>query len=471
MTTIIWFREDLRLADQAALAAAAAKEGPVVPVYVLDDESPGKWKTGGAQRWWLHHSLAALGQALEKCGSRLILRRGRASQEVAALAAEVGAERVHAVRHHEPWWRAEQEALAERLELVLHPGRLLVPPGAVETSSGTPYKIFTPFWRALQQHLPPPEPQPAPERLQAPASWPDSEALGDWGLLPTKPNWAAEFGDWWTPGEAGGHERLLHFAEKVEVYAEGRNLPFEDSTSRLSPYLHMGELSPAQVWHAVHKGRSREEVERYLFELGWRDFSTRVIRQYPDYGDTPARDFYARMDLTDHTKGEGRAALEAWRHGRTGYPIVDAGMRQLWRIGWMHNRVRMIAAQFLIKHLLIDWREGAAWFWDTLVDADYGNNMQSWQWSAGTAVDSTPFSRMMNPKTQSPKWQAADYIRHWVPELAELPNSAIHVPWEADDAVLAKAGVRLGETYPQPLVLHKEARERALATFREAKAA
>ncbi|MBV7255602.1 deoxyribodipyrimidine photo-lyase [Pacificimonas sp. WHA3] len=467
MTSIIWFREDLRLSDQAAVRAAASA-GPVIPVYVLDDQSAGDWKMGGAQRWWLHHSLRSLSADLREKGLKLILLRGEASVKIGALADKLGIETVHAIDHHEPWWKDQQEMLAERLDLQLHPGRLLAEPGTVTTKAGSLYKIFTPFWRALQEVLPPPEPQRRPARMDAPDTWPGSDDLDDWDLLPTDPDWSTGF-DEWTPGEAGASARLHDFADRVADYADGRNLPSEDLTSRLSPHLHMGEISPAKVWHVVAKNRQWQTVETFLSELAWRDFCAQTILTFPNYGDTPGRDQFRKLDWTDLRTSEGKAHLKAWQTGRTGYPIVDAGMRQLWATGWMHNRVRMIAAQFLIKHLLIRWQEGERWFWDCLVDADYGSNAQNWQWSAGSGIDSHPFHRMMNPKSQSPKWESAGYIREWVPELSGLSDENIHIPWEADDEALAAAGVTLGDTYPEPVVNHGAARERALAAYRRAK--
>ena len=450
--TILWLRRDLRLADQAALAAAA-HEGPVIPVYILDDETPKHRAMGGASRWWLHHSLAALDAALRAKGSRLILRRGGAEATLAALAEETGATRVHCLRHYEPWWRNAERAVAKRLDLVCHDGNYLAPPGSITTGGGSPYKIYTPFWRALQQHMPPPAPHAAPRDIPAPAHWPKSDSLGDWGLLPTKPDWAKAFADDWTPGEAHAHRRLDAFREDVGDYAETRNLPSVEGSSRLSPHLHFGELSPAQVWHAVG---DRPLV--FLGEIGWRDYAQNVILQLPDYA---ARNGRAAFDAMPWRDGpEARADLRAWQQGRTGYPIVDAGMRQLWTTGWMHNRVRMITASFLIKHLLIDWREGERWFWDCLVDADYGNNSVNWQWTAGSGIDSNMFPRIMAPLTQSPKFDAGDYIRLWVPELANIGDAAIHDP-EA-------SGCRPTE-YPAKLIGHREARERALAAYARTK--
>jgi deoxyribodipyrimidine photo-lyase len=443
---ILWLRQDLRLSDQRALLAAV-EQGPVVPLYVLDDDTPGDWRVGGAQRWWLHYSLAALDEMLRARGSRLILRRGRAAETVAQVAKETGATMVHAVRHYEPWWVEAERALAERTNLVLHDGNQLAPPDTVRTGSGGFYKIYTPFWRCLSAMMPPPESLPAPDRIPAPESWPESDALESWKLLPTKPNWAAQFGEFWTPGEIGAHAALDSFAAKVGRYHDARNLPSEPGSSQLSPHLHFGELSPAQVWHRLAEAGAG--LDTFRKELSWRDFTTGVIARDPDYAIRHGR---AAFDRFPWRSAPGD--LEAWQQGRTGYPIVDAGMRQLWAIGWMHNRVRMIAASFLVKHLLIDWREGERWFWDTLVDADYGNNAQNWQWVAGTGVDSSPFSRIMAPLVQSEKFDAGDYIRRWVPELANLSDAEIH------DPVDRPAG------YPEKLIGHREARERALAAAR-----
>lgn len=451
---LVWFRQDLRLADQAALVAAAS-QGPVVPLYVLDDETPGEWAIGGAQRWWLHHSLAALDAALRAKGSRLILRRGPAAEVVPAVAEEVGAAAVHAIRHYEPWWTAAEWDVAGRLNLILHDGNQLAPPDAVRTGSGGFFKIYTPFWRALSSMLPPAKPLPAPDALPAPAHWPKSDALAEWALLPTLPNWAAQFGEFWTPGEDGAAAALDAFVDKVRHYRDRRNLPTEPGTSVLSPHLHFGEISPATVWHAL--SGSGAGLDTFRSELGWRDFATGVISRAPDYATQHGRPAFDRFPWRSLDDPAAHSDFRAWTKGRTGYPIVDAGMRQLWAIGWMHNRVRMIAASFLVKHLLIDWREGERWFWNTLVDADYGNNAVNWQWTAGSGVDSNMFGRIMAPLTQSEKFAAGDYIRQWVPELANVPDPAIHDPHEAG---VAPPG------YPEKRIGHREARERALAAAR-----
>ncbi len=452
MTTLLWLRQDLRLHDNPALIAAA-HDGDVVPVYILDDDAPGAWKIGGAQRWWLHHSLAALAKALEAKKSRLILRRGDAVETLDALMEETGADRIHAIRHYEPWWRRAEDALGDRI--CLHDGNHLARPEHVQTGAGTPFKVYSGFWRALSQMMPPAKPEPMPRTIGAPDRWPKSEKLGDWGLLPSKPDWSTGFGEDWTPGEAAALERAEDFADKVDDYEAMRNLPAEEGTSRLSPHLHFGEISPRAVWHAVDGHR---DADKFRKELAWRDFTDGVVRAMPDYADANGRPKFDKLPW--RTGKAADADLAAWQEGRTGYPIVDAGMRQLWTTGWMHNRVRMITASFLIKHLLIDWRRGERWFWDCLLCADYGNNSVNWQWVAGTGIDSNMFSRIMAPLTQSEKFEAGDYIRHWVPELKDVSDAAIHDPDEAG---------RRPKDYPAKIIGHREARERALAAGREAR--
>ncbi|MCJ2182622.1 DNA photolyase family protein [Novosphingobium sp. 1949] len=447
---IVWFRRDLRLRDQAALSAAASA-GPVIPVYVLDDECAKHRRMGGASRWWLHHSLEALDAALRKKGSRLILRRGRCEEVLAQLARETGASAVHALHHYEPWWRNAQKAVGKALTLHLHHGNYLAPPGSVTTGTGGAYKIFTPFWRALNERMPPAEPLRRPHTLAAPERWPESDALGDWKLLPAKPDWAGGMRDFWEPGEEGAAGRLAAFVEAAARYEGQRNLPAIEGTSFLSPHLHFGEISPAQVWHAVADAGG--SVATFLSEIGWRDYAQNVILQFPDYGATSAKEGFD--DFPWRSGAQAEADLVAWQQGRTGYPIVDAGMRQLWHTGWMHNRVRMIAASFLVKHLLIDWRRGEQWFWDTLVDADYGSNAVNWQWSAGSGVDANMFVRIMAPLSQSEKFDAARYIREWVPELADLPSGEIHDP----------APMIRPRAYPARLIEHRAGRERALGAW------
>lgn len=449
---LLWLRRDLRLADQAALTAAAA-EGPVIPVYCLDDETPKHRAMGGASRWWLHHALVRLDADLRARGSRLVLRRGRAAAVLADLAAETGARRVHALHHDEPWERNAERAVRERLDLTLHHGNYLLPPGQLTTGAGRPYSIYTPFLRALLPHMPPPPPLPAPAFLPAPVAWPHSEALDDWGLRPVRPDWAAGFAAEWTPGEAGAQARLAAFLPRAGAYAHERDFPSVEGTSRLSPHLHFGEISPATVWHALGE-RGDEGAATFRKELVWRDYAQNIVRAFPDYGRRNGKPVFDAMPW--RTGAAAQADLAAWQQGRTGYPIVDAGMRELWATGWMHNRVRMIAASFLIKHLLIDWRIGESWFWDTLVDADYAQNVVNWQWSAGSGVDANLFVRIMAPLTQSDKFDAAAYIRRWVPELAGLSDATIHDP---------EAHGRRPAAYPAKIVDHRAGRERALAAW------
>lgn len=467
--SIIWFRQDLRLADQAAVTAAAAA-GPVVPVYVLDDATPGAWPIGAAQRWWLHHSLASLDADLRRLGARLLLVRGRAGAVLPVLAESLGARAIHALAHYEPWARQQEAEVGAATKLHLHTGITLAPPAQVRSGSGGRYRIFTPFWRTLQTQMPPPEPLPVPV-LRLADGVPAGESLDDWALRPTRPNWAAAFGDDWTPGEAGAWAALDRFIDVAATdYDHGRNRPAEPGSSRLSPHLHMGELSPAQVWHAVEAAIGRR-AEPFLREIAWRDFATGLIDQFPDYHERPSRAPFDRFPHRPLSDPAVRVDFDAWCRGRTGYPIVDAGMRQLWTTGWMHNRVRMIAASFLVKHLLIDWREGFRWFWGTLVDADLGNNALGWQWIMGSGVDSSPYNRIFAPVGQGEKFDPeGNYVRRWVPELAKLTADVIHRPWEADPLILAASGVRLGNDYPHPIVDHAQARQRALDVYGEAKA-
>ena len=447
--SIVWFRQDLRLADQAAVAAASAG-GPWVGVYVLDDETPGDRAIGAAQRWWLHYSLEALGHDLAGRGGRLVLRRGRSATELAAVAKAIGARTIHALRHYEPWWKTAENEVPEELDLRLYDGGRLAAPDSVLTGSHGRYRIFTPYWRALKEQMPPGKPTPIPATIAAPHVAIDGDRLGDWALRPEKPDWAKGF-DLWTPGEDGARTALDDFLPVLENYDHDRDRPSIDGTSRLSPHLHFGEISPATLWYRG-AAKLRAKAEPWLRQVGWRDFCANVIDILPDYGQSNGREAF------DHFRWRtGQAAdedFDAWTKGRTGYPIVDAGMRELWVTGVMHNRVRMIAASFLIKHLLIDWRRGERWFWDTLVDADHGSNAVNWQWVAGTGVDSNPFGRIMAPLVQSPKFDAGGYIRSWVSELSDVEGEAIHDPYGAG---LAPSG------YPPPIIGHREARERALA--------
>ena len=459
-TQIVWLRRDLRLADNPALYHATKASGPVVCVYVLDDDAPRHHAYGGASRWWLHHSLASLAKSLEAKGSRLILRRGEAVAQLTKLAQETGATTIHANCHYEPWWLNCERKLGKSLALKLHYGNYLTPPGSITTGTGGQYKIYTPFSRAVREAFPPRDELPAPEKLEAPANWPASDDLAAWNLLPTKPDWAGGMRDFWEVGEDAAQARLGAWEADLDDYDEKRNFPSVDKVSRLSPHLHFGEISPIQIWHRFKHKRS-DGWRTFEGELIWRDYSQNAILQFPAYATQNYRADFDRFPWRDPATDEAAARdLKAWQQGRTGYPIVDAGMRQLWQTGWMHNRVRMITASFLIKHLLIDWREGEKWFWDTLCDADYASNATNWQWTAGTGVDSNMFSRIMAPLSQSEKFDAARYIRTYVSELKGLEEPYVHDPEEFG---------RRPSGYPRKIVPHKAARERALAALKAMK--
>ncbi|MEM7779092.1 MAG: deoxyribodipyrimidine photo-lyase [Pseudomonadota bacterium] len=459
-TQLVWLRRDLRVADNPALFEAAKTGAPVIAVYVLDDDRAKTHAYGGASRWWLHHSLADLANSLAALGSQLILRRGDAVEELLKLAEETGAKTVHANRHYEPWWRNAQKAIAETLNLELYEGNYLLPMGSVTTGSGGQYKIYTPYSRAVRAAFPPRDLVPAPETLKAPGTWPASDALEDWQLLPSRPDWAGGMREFWQVGEAAAHQRLSEWEAHVDDYDDRRNFPSEDKVSRLSPYLHFGQLSPLQVWHHL-KHKSSKGAFVFESELIWREYAQNTIAQYPLYARDNYREDFDKIEWRDpETDAEAARDLKAWQKGETGYPVVDAGMRQLWKTGWMHNRVRMITASFLIKHLLIDWRHGEQWFWDTLVDADYASNATNWQWTAGTGVDSNMFVRIMAPLSQSEKFDCADYIRTYVPELSKLDEPYIHDPEDHGCRPTA---------YPPKIIGHREARERALSAYKAMK--
>jgi deoxyribodipyrimidine photo-lyase len=465
--SILWLRQDLRLADNPALVAAA--QGTVLPVYILDEDAAGDWALGGAQRWWLHHSLSALAADYKSLGVDLVLRRGNAVDILIELARAAGAHTIHATRHFEPYARRQEAELGQvgALTLALHASGCLNEPGAVATGAGTPFKVFTPYWRACQAKGAPDAPLPAPQRLQG-YHGARSDALEDWGLLPTKPDWSAGLQAAWTPGEAGARAKLAAFEPpQVSAYKTTRDLPAVDGTSQLSAHLHFGEISARQVWHALGRRMELAQAEPYIRQLGWRDFSTSLLAHAPDL---PAESWSPKFRAFPWR--DDAADLRRWQKGETGYPIVDAGMRQLWQTGWMHNRVRMIVASFLCKHLLLHWRHGEDWFWDTLVDADLANNAAGWQWVAGSGADASPYFRIFNPITQAQKFDPdGAYIASFLPELADLPTKYIHAPWTAPKNILERAGVHLGETYPEPMVDHSAARARALSAYEEIKAA
>ncbi len=461
-TTVLWFRQDLRLDDHEGVLAAAAR-GRVLPVFILDDEAEARWVPGGASRWWLHRSLAALGSALAAKGAPLVLQKGETLQALVSLCRGVGADRVVASRRFEPAAIAQEARVAEGLraagiELHLHQTALLFAPESIRSGSGEPYKVFTPYWKNCLKSDAVEAPRDAPERLRAPDSSPKGVSLSTLGLAPTIA-WDGGLAEMWTPGENGAVARLDAFARAaVRGYGEGRDRPETVGTSLLSPHLHFGEISPRRIWHRINKGGRTPDAEKFLAEIGWREFAHHVLAAFPRTPERPLRTEFEAFPWRRDAK-----ALRAWQRGETGYPMVDAGMRQLWHTGWMHNRVRMIVASFLVKHLLLPWREGAAWFWDTLVDADLANNTLGWQWSGGCGADAAPYFRIFNPVLQGEKFDPdGAYVRRWVPELAAVGKKFIHRPWEAPPESLRAAGVSLGRSYPKPIVEHAMARARAL---------
>jgi deoxyribodipyrimidine photo-lyase len=478
ITTLVWFRQDLRLGDNPALTAALEIGAPIVPVFIFSPAEEGAWGLGGASRWWLHQSLERLDQDLRRCGSRLCLRRGPDSlTELLALSRECGAARILWNRRYEPVAAARDEridaALREAgIETATFNGALLHEPRTVKTRTGAPFQVFSPFWRHCGTLPDPEEPQPAPKRIQGPSIWPASCELEGFALLP-RHNWARGLHAVWTPGSAAAHARLRQFlGDDLDSYPTDRDRPDLAGTSRLSPYLHFGEIGPREIWHETRRfaqargWHSTWRQSQFLTELGWREFAYHLLVHFPHTPEQPLREKFAKFPW------QGSAArLRAWQRGATGFPLVDAGMRQLWQTGWMHNRVRMITASFLVKDLLQPWTDGARWFWDTLVDADLASNTLGWQWVAGCGADAAPYFRIFNPTTQATRFDPqGTYIREWVPELGLLPSEWVHQPWAASPHVLAAAGVRLGTNYPHRLVDHETARAAALTALATLKA-
>jgi len=466
-------RQDLRLADNPALQAACARGGAVVPVFIWAPEEEGAWAPASASRWWLHQSLTQLADAARAAGSELVIRRGASLAELQHLAKAAGADAVFWNRRYEPAGMARDRQVEEALRAAgLHtescPAALLHEPWSIQNKAGRPFQVFTPFWKTCLASGEPADPLPPPRKLIGPARRPQSLPLAALELEP-RINWTAGLRAAWRPGSKGANAELQRFLRHgLLTYDEGRNRPDLPGTSRLSPHLHFGEISPRQVWHAVKRFAQSRSIPaptwrhwQFLTELGWREFAHHLLFHFPHTPERPLRPEFGRFPWR-----ENAAWLRAWQRGRTGYPLVDAGMRQLWATGWMHNRVRMVVASFLVKNLLIPWQEGAGWFWDTLVDADLANNTLGWQWTAGCGADAAPFFRIFNPVSQGEKFDPeGGYVRRWVPELARLPRKWIHQPWEAPAEVLAAARVELDRTYPRPIVSHLVSREVALEAY------
>ncbi len=474
---IVWFRQDLRIRDNPALYYAAKQGHSIVPVYIWSPKEEGNWPVGGAGKVWLHYSLESIQEELRKKKTQLVIRKGSALSVIKELVQESEADSVYWNKRYEPSSRERDNALQAKLnklgiEVKSFNGSLIYEPWEIETKSGNCFKVFTPFWEAFKLMPEADKPLPLPSKIPSPSHWPQSMDLQDLKLLPKK-DWAGGIRETWEFGEQGGRNQLTRFIkEPVKSYSKNRNYPACSGTSKLSPYLHFGEISPRQIWHElrefeISEGKKilSEEIWAFLRELGWREFSYHLLYHFPQTAEKPLRREFASFPWKVDNK-----LLRAWQKGLTGYPIVDAGMRELWTTGWMHNRVRMVAASFLVKDLLLPWQKGAEWFWDTLVDADLANNTMGWQWSAGCGADAAPFFRIFNPVLQGEKFDPnGDYVRKWIPELTNLPNKWIHKPWEASQDVLNKAEIQLGEDYPLPVVDHREARQQALDAFQKIK--
>lgn len=473
--SLVWFRNDLRIADHPALQAAVARGGVVIPVFVHAPDEEAPWAPGGASLWWLHQSLRSLGATLESLQSRLIIRTGNSLEQLQALVNETGASAVFWNRRYEPVVTARDTAIKAKLRaagLLVESfnGALLHEPWTVQNQSGKPFQVFTPFWKNCLAKPDPAAPLAAPAKLTSPSRWPKSVPLAELELEP-KIKWAEGMRAAWQPGEAGAKKQLDRFlAAAFADYTDKRNRPDLQGTSRLSPHLHFGEISPRQIWHSVRRHAEKSNfaawrTSQYLAEVGWREFAHHLLHHFPHTPTEPLREDFKKFPWRKDAE-----FLRAWQKGQTGYPIVDAGLRELWTTGWMHNRVRMIVASFLVKDLLLSWREGAAWFWDTLVDADLAQNTLGWQWTAGCGADAAPYFRVFNPRSQGEKFDPrGDYVRKWCPELARLPDEHLHQPDKAPPEILARAGVVLGKNYPAPIVNHAIAREVALEAFAKLK--
>ena len=482
--TILWFRTDLRLSDNPALRHTIERGTPLICVYVVENNARFR-PLGGASRWWLQNTLAMLSGDLERLGQKLLILIGDSEKLIPALAsatcaAAVSWNRRYGKPEQDSDTRIKAELIAAGIEAKSFNSHLLNEPWEVATQTGTPMKVFTPYWRAARAKGEPRAPLAAPTVLPPPAPVPDDPRFArtppqSLGFDPPKPDWTGGLRAAWQPGEAGAKALLAHFLDNaVAGYGDKRNRPDLPATSRLSPHLRFGEISPHQIWHATQAAMHANaetvpagDAAKFLSEVGWREFAHHLLHFNPDLD---SKNYNPRFDAFPWRSDP--ALLAAWQKGQTGYPIVDAGMRELWTTGWMHNRVRMIVASFLVKHLLIDWREGEHWFWDTLVDADPANNPASWQWVAGSGADAAPHFRIFNPISQGEKFDPnGDYTRKWVPELAALPTDLLFAPWDAPQALLLARGVRLGETYPRPVVDHAKAREMALAAYAQTKTA
>lgn len=470
MRNIVWLRRELRINDNPALYAATLGDSEVLPVFIWPG---GSAMPGAASRWWLHGSLLALSDSLESLGAPLVIRVGEADRVLSELARQYNADSVFWSRAYDPDGRRQDDSVEKVLRRqgtkcrIFAGVNLLLNPVDIKNKSGAPYKIFTPFYKRAVA-LTVDKPVPAPGKLMAPGERAKGVVLSSLGLEP-KIDWAAGLRETWKPGEVSAAARLDGFmGDGLKHYGTERDIPSHEGTSRLSPHLHFGEISPRSVYHTILEQEafakdkiSLHESEAYLRQLYWREFAHYLLYHFPHMYEKPMYPEY------DHFPWRSdRTQLRAWQRGRTGYPIVDAGMRELWTTGWMHNRVRMIVGSFLVKDLLLSWQAGAEWFRETLVDADPANNTLGWQWVGGCGPDAAPYFRIFNPVLQSKRYDSAGlYIKRWIPELGGLRGNALHAPWTASSGELQEAGIIPGKTYPFPMVDHAGARERALMAY------
>jgi len=478
-TTIIWFRKDLRLEDNPALQAALQTKLPIIPVYIFEPDA-GKWSIGSASKWWLHHSLKSLQKSLRDKGSDLIILSGDDEQALIKLSKQTNASHVFWNRCYEPHTIKSDAILKRKLtqqQINTHSfnGSLLNEPWASVKDNGTPYRVFTAFWKAMQrrgislyQHKPPRQLPPIPKQIKKDYK----TRIDDLNLLPQTP-WDTGFNQHWKPGEQGALEQLQQFLEDpILDYPVHRDLPERSGTSCLSPHLHFGEISPWLIWQNVDlfalankQPGSIKACDAFLRQLGWRDFAHHLLYHFPNTHSQPLDQRFKSFPWK-----KSRKDLNRWQQGQTGIPIVDAGMRELWHTGWMHNRVRMIVASLLTKNMLIPWQQGAKWFWDTLVDADLANNTMGWQWTAGCGADAAPYFRIFNPVRQGERFDPnGNYVRKWIPELQNLPDKWIHQPWETPIEILMESHIELGKSYPNPIVDLALSRRKALSIWNEIK--
>ena len=475
---IMWFRQDLRLSDNPALTAAVKTGKPLICLYIDDQEAPGEWYWGGASKWWLHHSLTSLQKGLGRHNQNLVLRRGKPLEILNEIIEKTGADHIVWNRLYQDFAIARDKDIKQTLKdnditVESFNSNLLFEPWEIKNKTGGFYKVYTPFSKTCFEKGDPADALPEPSPMHSVKSDIKSDHLDDWGLLPTL-EWDNDFYNHWQPGEDGAHEKLEAFITEggIDDYKEGRNFPAKPHISKLSPHLHWGEISPKQIWHRVrifeHQQDSQkilDNTKTFLKEILWREFGYHLLYHLDDMPKKPLNDAFK-----DFPWNKDDNALLAWQKGQTGYPLVDAAMRELWQTGWMHNRCRMVVGSFLVKHLRIHWIEGEKWFWDCLVDADLANNSAGWQWIAGCGADAAPYFRIFNPITQSEKFDAqGDYIRTYVPELKDVPTQYLHAPWDAPKNVLQKAGVELGVNYPYPIIEHAKGRQAALDAYEKVK--